>query len=75
MIKQVSKEEIKEAIFSMKQESFPRPDGFTILFFQVGWDIIQHDFVKDILHFFKTNIMLNGINHTRRALIPKNDLP
>lgn len=48
LIRDISKEEVKEAIFSIKAESAPGPDGMSGLFFQKYWDVIGEDITKEI---------------------------
>ena len=38
-----SEEEVKHAVFDMKSDSAPGPDGFSIAFYQACWDIIKDD--------------------------------
>ena len=41
----ITQEEIKNAIFSMKDFKAPGPDGFTSLFFKKTWSIVGRDVV------------------------------
>ncbi|GJR88119.1 pentatricopeptide repeat-containing protein [Tanacetum coccineum] len=43
MIREVSNEEIKVALFDIKDDKAPRPDGFTSKFFKSSWEIIGKD--------------------------------
>lgn len=71
LVKEVSKEEVREAIFSIKPESAPGPDGMSGLFFQKYWNVIGEDVVKEILEVFRTGIMPVEWNFTYLFLIPK----
>nr|GEU62933.1 RNA-directed DNA polymerase, eukaryota, reverse transcriptase zinc-binding domain protein [Tanacetum cinerariifolium] len=55
MIRDVTDEEVKNALFSMKDDKAPGPDGFTAAFFKKAWDIVGADFIRAIKEFF-----LNG---------------
>ncbi|KAJ6380478.1 hypothetical protein OIU78_027942 [Salix suchowensis] len=50
----ITKEEIKEALFSISDGKAPGPDGFTASFFKQAWELINHDFTNDVLYFFST---------------------
>ncbi|GJU34638.1 uncharacterized protein Tco_1182992 [Tanacetum coccineum] len=71
MARQVSNEEIKEAIFSMGDDKSPGPDGYTATFFKGAWDIVGVDVSKAIKEFFMSGKLLKEVNHTISALIPK----
>lgn len=71
----ITKEEIKEALFSISDGKAPGPDGFTASFFKQAWDLINHDFTNAVLYFFSTGNLLRGFNATRLALIPKSEAP
>nr|GFC04621.1 hypothetical protein [Tanacetum cinerariifolium] len=48
MIREVSDQEIKDAIFSMGNDKSPGPDGYTAAFFKEAWDIISKDIMLAI---------------------------
>ena len=39
MVRQVTNEEIKKAMFNIWNDKAPGPDGFTSIFFKKAWDI------------------------------------
>ncbi|XP_039009143.1 uncharacterized protein LOC120137444 [Hibiscus syriacus] len=50
LIKDVTTEEIKEAIFEQGNDKAPGPDGYTPLFFKKTWSIVGEDVVRAIKH-------------------------
>ncbi|XP_013623801.1 PREDICTED: uncharacterized protein LOC106329670 [Brassica oleracea var. oleracea] len=71
LTKSVSKEEVKEAIFSIKGDSAPGPDGMTGTFFQKYWDIIGTQITREIQEVFESGIMPKDWNFTYLCLLPK----
>ncbi|GKB90550.1 reverse transcriptase zinc-binding domain-containing protein [Tanacetum coccineum] len=75
MVKLVSDEEIKAAMFSIGDDRAPGPYGFSSAFFKKGWDIVGGDVCHAIRDFFVNGILLKEINHTFIAFIPKVPTP
>ncbi|XP_020243218.1 uncharacterized protein LOC109821444 [Asparagus officinalis] len=73
--KPVSKEEIKEAIFSMSDNKAPGPDGYSASFFKTAWPIIGEDILKSIGDFFRNGKLLGTVNSTSITLVPKVQCP
>lgn len=48
LIKDVTDEEIREAVFTIKTSSAPSSDGMNGLFFQHYWDIVGSDVSKEV---------------------------
>ncbi|CAA3017425.1 Hypothetical predicted protein [Olea europaea subsp. europaea] len=71
LIRNVSRLEIKDALFSIGDEKSPGPDGYSSCFFKESWDIVGDDFSDVILEFFASGSLLKQMNHTVIALIPK----
>eukprot|EP00253_Pinus_taeda_P027195 PITA_27195 len=73
--KPVTEEEIIKTIWSMDSDKAPGPDGFTIHFYKVCWDIIKNDLQKMIRGFMSKAKVGGSTNSTYLALIPKDSNP
>lgn len=73
LVREVTREEIKEVIFKMPTSKSPGPDGFTSEFFREAWSVIGNDIVVAIQSFFLKGFLPKGINSTILALIPKKE--
>lgn len=71
LIRPVSKDEVREAIFSIKADSAPGPDGMTSRFFQKYWSIIGDQVSKEIQEVFQSRSMPSDWNFTYLCLLPK----
>ncbi|KAI3459158.1 hypothetical protein Pfo_015821 [Paulownia fortunei] len=68
-------EEIEQAVFNIDPDSVAGPDGFSALFFQHCWSIIQEDVKDAVMDFFHGNAMPRSYTATSLVLIPKSDSP
>ncbi|GKF98784.1 hypothetical protein Tco_0297567, partial [Tanacetum coccineum] len=75
MIREITNEEIKAAMFGIGDVRAPGPDGFTFAFFKKGWDVVGHDVCCAVRGFFSNGQILKEINHTFIVLIPKVSTP
>ncbi|GJU05842.1 hypothetical protein Tco_1122272 [Tanacetum coccineum] len=50
--REVSKQEIKTAVWGCGTDKSPGPDGFSFGFYQHFWPIIEHDVYMAVIHFF-----------------------
>lgn len=73
--KSVTEEEIIKTIWSMESDKAPGPDGFSIHFYKVCWDIIKKDLQKMIRDFMSKAKVGGSTNSTYLALIPKDSNP
>lgn len=55
MIKLPEKEEIKHVVLNLNVDGAVGPDGFTGLFFQQCWDIVEEDITLAVKSFFCGN--------------------
>jgi len=63
--------EIKTAVFDLNDDGPPGLDGYGGHFYQFFWDIIEHDVVMSVQHFFQTCSLLSNLNSNTIILIPK----
>lgn len=75
LVKAVSREEVKAAMWSIKGDKALGPDGFTSAFFQHYWDVVGSDVTEAILLFFRSGILPKSWNSTVLSLIPKSQAP
>ena len=71
MIREVTNEEIKAALFDIEDEKSPGPDGYSSKFFKAMWKIVGDDFCNAVKEFFQSGKILKEVNSTVIALIPK----
>ncbi|KAJ0871216.1 putative RNA-directed DNA polymerase [Helianthus annuus] len=75
MVRHVSREEVKSAMFSIAENKAPGPDGYTSAFFKSAWDIVGSEVTNAVLDFFDNGKLLKQLNHTILALVPKVETP
>ncbi|CAH1428278.1 unnamed protein product [Lactuca virosa] len=75
MIRVVTDEEIKVAMFDIDDNRAPGPDGFSSKFFKTAWNIVGPEVCKAVREFFWTGKLLKGLNATRIMLVPKVEFP
>nr|GFD48521.1 putative RNA-directed DNA polymerase, eukaryota, reverse transcriptase zinc-binding domain protein [Tanacetum cinerariifolium] len=75
MVRDITNEEIKSAMFDIGDDKSPGPDGFTSTFFKKGWEVVGNDVCNAVRDFFSNGCILKEINHTFLALIPKLTTP
>jgi hypothetical protein len=71
LTKEVSQQEIKEALDQMSPDKAPGPDGFTARFYQHSWDTIKSDLTKMVRKSQLSSKLGGGTNSSFLALIPK----
>nr|GEV51275.1 hypothetical protein [Tanacetum cinerariifolium] len=51
MVREISNQEVKDAIFSISDDKSPGPDGFIVAFFKEAWNIITNDvYLVELMH-------------------------
>nr|GEW07720.1 RNA-directed DNA polymerase, eukaryota, reverse transcriptase zinc-binding domain protein [Tanacetum cinerariifolium] len=75
MIRLVSNEEIKRAMFDMDNNKAPILDGFSSKFYKQSWEFIGKDVCDVVKEFFNKGKMLREINATSISLILKMETP
>ncbi|GKB50944.1 protein LAZ1 [Tanacetum coccineum] len=71
MIRDVSNEEIKRAMFDIEDDRALGLDGYTSTIFKKGWNIVGVDICNAFRDFFFNGQTLKENNHTFIALVPK----
>lgn len=66
-----SEEEVKSAVWVLKQDSASGPDGFTGLFYRRCWDIIGKDVIESAIAFFQGLSNPTAVPCASLMLIPK----
>nr|GEX27448.1 RNA-directed DNA polymerase, eukaryota [Tanacetum cinerariifolium] len=69
--REVSKEEVKRAVWDCGIDKAPSPDGFTFGFYRRFWNLIECDVVKAVKWFFLHERIPSGGNSSFITLIPK----
>jgi len=75
LIKEISTDEVKRALFSLNPDKVPGPDGMTALFYQRFWDLTGPDLVKVVQNFHSSSFFDERLNETNICMIPKTDRP
>jgi hypothetical protein len=71
LTREVTQQEIKEALDQMNPDKAPGPDGFTARFYQQCWNIIKKDLTKMIQKSQQTSKLGGSTNSSFLALISK----
>jgi hypothetical protein len=66
-----SEKEVREAIFGMKHNKAPGPDGFPAEFYQVFWSLIKNDLMAMFSDFHHGDLPLFSLNFGIITLLPK----
>ncbi|GKA01534.1 polypyrimidine tract-binding protein homolog 2 isoform X1 [Tanacetum coccineum] len=62
MIREISDDEVKNALFDIDGNKAPEPDGFSSQFFKAAWSTVGGDICKDVKEFFKSGKLLKEIS-------------
>jgi len=74
LIAPFSREEFRDAIFSMHLDKCPGPDGYNPGFYQHFWSNCSEDIFKDCCEWLETCQFSASLNATNIALIPKGNI-
>jgi hypothetical protein len=66
-----TEKEVKEAIFEMKHNKAPGPDGFPAEFYQRFWKVIKYDLMALFKEFHDGTLALFHLNYGVITLLPK----
>jgi hypothetical protein len=66
-----SEKEVRDAIFQMKHNKAPGPDGFPAEFYQVFWSLIKNDLMALFRDFHEGKLPLFNLNFGIITLLPK----
>lgn len=75
LLKEVTGDEVKEALFQMHPDKAPGPDGMTPAFFQKHWSTVGKDVVLMVKNFFTDGVLPMELNNTNVVLILKKRSP
>jgi hypothetical protein len=64
-------EEVKSAVFGMKHNKAPGPDGFPAEFYQFFWDVIKQDLMSLFYEFYMGRLPIPSLNFGVITLLPK----
>jgi len=71
LIEEFTEKEVREAIFQMKHNKAPGPDGFPVEFYQAFWSLIKDDLMAMFREFHAGNLPLFNLKFGIITLIPK----
>ncbi|GJW95508.1 RNA-directed DNA polymerase, eukaryota [Tanacetum coccineum] len=71
MDRNISRDEIRIAVWNCCEDKSPGPDGYTFEFFRKYWSFVGPDFCVAVEHFFDKGSFPKGCNSSFIALIPK----
>ncbi|KAL0300285.1 UNVERIFIED_CONTAM: Retrovirus-related Pol polyprotein from type-2 retrotransposable element R2DM [Sesamum angustifolium] len=71
LIRPVTVDDVKKAMFDIEEDKAPGPDGFSSGFYKAAWPIVGEEISKAIMDFFTTGKLLKQVNATVLTLIPK----
>lgn len=71
LMRPISIEEVREAVFDINPNKCPGPDGMNGFFFQQFWETMSANIMKMVEEFFRTGKLEEDINKTSICLVPK----
>lgn len=73
LTREISLEEVEEAVKNMPNDKAPGPDGFTINFYKACWEIVKTEVWEVVEDSRRYASILKSLNSTFLALIPKEE--
>ena len=74
-MKEFTKKEVEEALKQMHPTKALEPDGMSVIFFHIYWNIVGNDVSYMVLNVLNSNMSMAEINKTNIALVPKTKNP
>ena len=71
LVEEFTEKEVRDAVFQMKHNKAPGPDGFPVEFNQAFWSLIKDDLMALFRDFHCGNLDLFSLNFGVVTLIPK----
>lgn len=71
LCRMVTEKEVKEALWSIKDDKSPGLDGYNSYVFKITWSIVGKEVYQAVQEFFSTGVMLKQANSIIITLIPK----
>lgn len=75
LIRAVSKEEVRQAVFGIKGGSTPGADGMTAYFFQSYWEVVGNKVTFEVQIFSDSGSFPPELNFTQLSILPKKPNP
>jgi hypothetical protein len=69
--REFEEEEVRKVVKAMEGDKAPGPDGFSIAFFQVCWEVVKEDIMRIFREFHAEGKFEASLNSTFISLIPK----
>ncbi|XP_059310556.1 uncharacterized protein LOC132061893 [Lycium ferocissimum] len=74
LAEQPTMEEVQKAVFELNGDSACGPDGFSRIFYQKCWEVINADLFSVVKAFFDGQTLPKSINHANLLLLPKKNV-
>ncbi|KAL0292138.1 UNVERIFIED_CONTAM: hypothetical protein Sradi_7001300 [Sesamum radiatum] len=71
LIRPITKDDVKTAVFDIEEDRAPGPDGYSSGFFKAAWPVVGEEITAAVMDFFTTGRLLKQVNATLITLIPK----
>lgn len=75
LIKPVTGDEIRNALWSINGDKALGPDGYNSMFYQKNWEVVCQDLINAVTAFFANGYILTEWNTVAISLVPKVSSP